>query len=93
MIQCPLLSPDVIEAIDEELAYQNSLIDSPRAGNQDYRVAGQILTLEEYVTKARTAWVMNGDEEGDRLALDNLRKCAAICCRALLLYGCPRRAR
>lgn len=91
MIKCPMLNAEVCDAINEELDYQNSLIDTPRAGGQDYRVAGQVLTLTEYVDRARSAWVNNGDEEGDRLALDNLRKCAAICCRALLLYGCPRR--
>ena len=93
MIPCNPLSEsqEVISAIDGELAYQNSIIGTSRAGTKDHGVAGQVLSVEEYANKARNSWVMNGDEDGDRAALDNLRKCAAICVRALMLYGCPTR--
>lgn len=93
MLPCPPLSNchEVVAAIDGELEYQNSLIDTDRAGHTDHGVAGQLVTLSSYVDRAREAWVNHGDAEGDNLALDNLRKCAGICVRALILYGCPRR--
>lgn len=91
MIPCPLLSevPVVARALDDELAYQNSLINTDRAGDQDNGIHGQILVLEEYVAKMRTAWVSKGDHEALRECLHLMRKCAGTALRALLLYGCP----
>ena len=83
------LTPEVIEAINEELAYTAGLSEMGRADTVHYGTLGQLLTLEAYVEKARNAWVMN---PGTDAVLDQLRKCAAIAIRALLTDGCPRRA-
>lgn len=80
------LSPYVIDAINEELAYTASLNEQSRADDKDHGVAGQILCLEEYVVKARKVWCEGAGEEA---ALDELRKCAAIAILALERYGCP----
>lgn len=98
--RCPLLSSDscqsrdVLKAIDDELTYINFLADSNyekwpnRTDKEDHGVAGQLVTLSRYVRKAEDAWA---DNPGNRAALDELRKCAAIAIRALILYGCPPR--
>jgi len=85
--QCRLTS-EVVFAIDEELAYIETLPAQGRADRSDYGLTGQLLVLEEYVRRARAAWVNNA---GQVEALHELRKCAAIAIRGLLLYGCPRR--
>lgn len=82
------LAPDIIEAIDEELEYQNSLNESGRADGADNGVAGQLVTLTRYVRKAEDAWT---DHPGDGAALNEIRKIAASAIRTLILYGCPRR--
>lgn len=82
------MSPDVIAAINEELAYQSTLPGSGRADALEHGVAGQLVTLGVYTRKAAEAWVMNA---GDTAALNALRKVAAIAIRALEQYGCPRR--
>lgn len=82
------LTPEVISAINEELAYQSTLNESGRADAADHGVAGQIVTLSVYTHEAELAWVKNA---GDEKALDALRKVAAIAIRALIQYGCPRR--
>lgn len=91
MIRCKPLSQrkDVIEAIDGELEYQSTLMDRDRADYTDNGVAGQLVTLQDYTSRAMAAWTQNA---GDEQALDVLRKCAAIAVRALICYGCPRRA-
>ena len=83
------MTPAVANAINEELAYQESM-QSPncRADQDDHGLPGQILTLEEYVTKLRSAWVGTAGNEG---GLDTLRKVAAIAVRGLVRFGCPRR--
>jgi hypothetical protein len=83
------LTPSVIEALNEELAHQNRMAGTSRADAKDNGVQGQILTLEDQVMIARGAYVYHS---GDR-ALHELRKCAALAIRALVLYGCPRRLR
>jgi len=96
VMKCPKLSqcPRVISSLDHELEYINSLPErrlengEPRADHEDHGVAGQLVTLSVYARKAQEAWVASG---GEMAALDNLRKCAAICIRALILYGCPPR--
>lgn len=82
------LTPEVINAINEELAYQATLQGSGRADARDHGVEGQLVTLSVYKHEAEVAWAKNA---GDEAALDALRKCAAIACRALITYGCPRR--
>lgn len=82
------LTPEVISAIDGELAYQCTLQAQGRADSDDYGVQGQLVTLATYTRKAEDAWVNNS---GNTQSLNELRKVAAIAIRALLLYGCPTR--
>ena len=82
------MTPEVIDAINEELKYQTTLQGSGRADAQDHGTAGQLVTLGVYVNEANVAWTKNA---GDEPSLDALRKVAAIAIRALVQYGCPRR--
>ena len=82
------LTPEVIDAINGELAYVATLQEQGRADKGHYGTEGQLLTLNTYARKAIDAWVMNAS---DSQALDELRKCAAIAIRALLTEGCPTR--
>lgn len=82
------LTPEVISAINGELAYVATLQEQGRADASDYGVTGQLLTLSTYTRKAVDAWVNNGTEEE---SLHGLRKVAAIAIRALIKNGCPRR--
>ncbi len=82
------ISDDVIDAINEELAYQSTLPGSGRADALPHGVAGQLVTLSVYTQEALTAWTKNA---GDEAALNSLRKVAAIAIRALVEHGCPRR--
>lgn len=83
------LTPEVIEALNEELAYTGTLVTQGRADQYNYGVEGQLLTLKEYTDRAISAWVNN---PGQEQSLHELRKCAAIAIRALVVAGCPRRA-
>jgi len=82
------LTPEVIEAINEELAYVATLGEQDRSDDVHYGTAGQVLTLQTYARKALDAWV---DNPGNDEALHQLRKVAAIASRALVTEGCPRR--
>ena len=82
------LTPEVISAINGELAYQATLVSHDRADGQEYGVPGQLVVLERYTRKTLDAWADNGSNEP---ALDSLRKIAAIAIRALIKNGCPRR--
>ena len=84
------MTPYVVSALNEELAYQATLPGSDRADAIEHGVAGQLVALKVYADKAMTAWV---NSPGDEEALCNLRKVAAIAVRALVHYGCPRRGR
>ena len=82
------MTTDVIEAINEELAYTATLAEQGRSDTVHYGTAGQILTLQSYARRANAAWVQN---PGNDDALHELRKCAAIAIRALLTESCPHR--
>jgi hypothetical protein len=84
------MSQSVIDAINEELAYQSTLQGSGRADAHDHGVAGQLVTLNVYTQEANLAWAKTA---GDEAALSALRKVAAIAIRALETYGCPRRVK
>ena len=86
--QKPQLTPEVIDAISDELEYQSTLAGTPRADTTDHGLAGKILTLEELAALARKAWYGSGDKTE---ALDIVRKIAATACRAMILYGCQKR--
>jgi hypothetical protein len=82
------MTPEVIAAIDGELAYVATLQEQGRSDAVHYGTEGQLLTLDVYARRARDAWVNN---PSDSEALHELRKCAAIAIRALLTEGCPQR--
>lgn len=82
------LTPEVISAINEELAYVATLADQGRSDTVHYGIVGQLATLQTYARYANDDWVTN---PGSDAALNTLRKCAAIAIRALLTEGCPRR--
>lgn len=82
------LTPEVITAINEELAYQSTLEGSGRADAVDHGVAGQLVALNVYTQEAMVAWAKTA---GDDAALAALRKVAAIAVRALVQHGCPKR--
>lgn len=82
------MTQPVIDAINEELAYQSTLQGSGRADAESHGVAGQLVTLNVYTQEANVAWTKKA---GNDAALDALRKVAAIAIRALEEYGCPRR--
>ena len=84
------VTDEVINAINEELAYVASLSAQGRSDEVHYGTPGQLLTLKEYTDKAISAWVMNPGNNG---ALDQLRKCAAIAIRAMLTEGVVRRGK
>ena len=82
------LSQEVIDAINEELRYQNLMAGSPRANEEDNGLSGQIITMATYLRKVEDSWTLSN---GDEPALDNLRKVVATGIRALERFGCPRR--
>ena len=82
------LTDDVIEAINEELAYQASIAGTGRADTNDHGLPGQLVSLDCYTRKAIDDWTgMAGKEP----SLHQVRKVAAIAVRALIRFGCPRR--
>lgn len=83
------LTAEVIKALNEELEYQNLMAGSARADDRDNGLAGQLVTLGTYADRARDAW---SETKGDAQALEELRKVAAIACRALIRFGCPKRS-
>ena len=78
------MSPTTVAVINGELLYQSTLNDQGRADGKDHGVAGQLTTLAVYTQKAQEAWTNSPD---DAAALDVIRKCAAICVRAMEAYG------
>lgn len=85
----------VYAAIDSEREYQtrvwreNAGLD-PTAPVRT--VAEELLMLEEYAAKARTAWTNAPRATEVAITTDILRKCAGICVRALENHGAPPRA-
>lgn len=85
---------EVYNAIDSERAYQNHVW-RENAGLEPESpvrtVAEELLMLEEYVAKARTAWTAAPRRHEVLVTTDILRKCAAICVRAMENHGAPKR--
>ena len=71
---------DVIAAIVEERAYQDSLPDD-RVDGHVYTVGDEILLMQEYLQRAAMAWVGN---LGSVPALEVVLKVAAIAIRCLV---------
>ena len=82
------LTEEVIQAINEELEYQNNMHNTDRANTSDNGLAGQVVTLQHYAQDAITSWTLSNN---DTPCLNNMRKIAATAIRALIRFGCPRR--
>jgi hypothetical protein len=85
---------EVYEAIDSEREYQNRVWrensgDVP--GHEARTVAEELLMLEDYVSRARTAWTNSLRNVEIHVTTDILRKCAGICVRAMENHGAPKR--
>lgn len=68
---------EVFEAIESERDYQNRLTQCQLSP------AEEILLLEEYVKRAREKYAGTFADSSERPAMNTLRKCAAICVRAM----------
>lgn len=90
----PAVRETVYAAIDTERTYQDKVWQENAGtveGQPVRTVAEELLMLEEYVAKARTAWT-NAPRADEALATTEvLRKCAAICVRAMENHGAPGR--
>lgn len=85
---------EVYAAIDSERAYQDSVWRENAgtvAGEPVRTVAEELLMLDEYVKRAREAWTSAPREVEARVTTNILRKCAAICVRAMENHGAPHR--
>lgn len=84
----------VYEAIDTERDYQDHVWreNAGKEPNCPVRtVAEELLMLEEYVAHARSTWTTSMRKDEVFLTTNVLRKCAAICVRALENHGAPHR--
>lgn len=54
-------------------------------------IAEELLMLEDYVARARTAWTNAPRSTEVAVTADILRKCAGICVRAMENHGAPAR--
>lgn len=83
---------DVYAAIDSERDYQTRVW-RENAGLEPTApvrtVAEELLMLEDYVTRARTAWTNASRTNEVETTTDILRKCAGICVRAMENHGAP----
>lgn len=77
-----MLRKDVYELIDGERNYQDSL-----PGTYTLNPGDEVLLLLAYANKARDAFVATFGDPNERPTLNVLRKCAAICIRAMEHYG------
>lgn len=84
----------VYAAIDSERDYQTRVW-RENAGLDETQpvrtVAEELLMLEDYVARARTAWTNAPRATEVGITTDILRKCAGICVRAMENHGAPSR--
>lgn len=85
---------EVYAAIDSERDYQTKVW-RENAGLEPEcpvrTVAEELLMLEDYVARARTAWTNAPRATEVAITTDILRKCAGICVRAMENHGAPKR--
>lgn len=85
---------DVYAAIDSERDYQTRVW-RENAGLEPTcpvrTVAEELLMLEDYVARARTAWTNAPRASEVAITTDILRKCAGICVRAMENHGVVQR--
>lgn len=72
-----------IEVIKGELKYSQNLVDE-KDYNKKAPVSAEILMMEEYLKKAREAWVSN---TGDEAALHQIRKVTSMGIRVMNNHG------
>jgi hypothetical protein len=78
---------EVCEVIQTERDYQNRQGNNWQHKNKP-SVEAELLLMEEYLQKARTAWVtIPGNEQ----TLDILRKVVGVGVRCFENHGCPKR--
>ena len=85
---------EVYAAIDSERDYQTHAWreNAGLSATEPVRtVAEELLMLEEYTAKARAAWTAAPRAIEVAATTDILRKCAAICVRAMENHGAPLR--
>lgn len=86
---------EVYAAIDSERDYQTRIWRENAGltpGEPPRTVAEELLMLEDYVARARTAWTNAPRATEVAVTTEILRKCAGICVRAMENYGAPKRA-
>lgn len=85
---------EVYAAIDSERDYQTRVW-RENAGLEPTApvrtVAEELLMLEDYVARARTAWTNARRDAEVAITTDILRKCAGICVRAMENHGVTKR--
>lgn len=83
----------VFAAIKTERAYQDKVWreNSGETEAPVRTVAEELLMLEDYVARARTAWTNAPRNTEVAITTDMLRKCAGICVRAMENHGAPYR--
>lgn len=79
----------IYKIIDGERDYQDGL-GADRTAGKEHQVGAYLLMLSDYVEQAQNVWVRRG---GDVLALNAIRKVAAICVRCMEVHGMPPRDR
>lgn len=85
---------EVYAAINSERDYQTRVWRENaglKPGEPVRTVAEELLMLEDYVARARTAWTNAPRETEVAITTDILRKCAGICVRAMENHGAPLR--
>lgn len=70
---------DVRNLVDQERAYQNQMLGGRSKGSRP-TIFGNLLLLDNYITKAFEAWAEHADEES---ALAEVRKITAIAVRSM----------
>jgi len=78
---------DVYAAIDGERAYQGTL-GPTRTDGEERSVGDYLVMLGTYYRRATEGWT---NSAGTEIALDNMRKIAAIAVRCMEEHGAPRR--
>lgn len=85
---------EVYALIDGEREYQDRMWaeNAGKVADAPVRtIAEELLMLEDYVARARTAWTNAPRATEVTVTADILRKCAGICVRAMENHGAPPR--
>lgn len=81
---------EVYRAIDGERAYQQLKWKHPvSTGDNGHSLGEWFMYLDDYSMQAKHALTRLPDEQGNQLALETLRKIAAMCVAAMEQHGAP----